>query len=98
MILKQWVKNEQIKRKQTCSVCFVKVFRILRKRVQGLSKEFLGNNANKKLFLGKATSHNDHYKAIKSWRLAITDRWPALICSADEPNGEFLQKAIDFWW
>ena len=25
MIMKQWVKNEQIKRKQTFSVCFVKV-------------------------------------------------------------------------
>ena len=39
MIKKQQVKNEQIKRKQTCSVCFVKVLNA-KKTSSGLLKNF----------------------------------------------------------
>ena len=42
-------------------------------------------NNIKKSFLGKVTGHNDHYMiiwVIKDQRLAVIDRWPALICSA----------------
>ena len=50
-------KNEQIKKKQTSSLCFVNVF-----NVQGRLREFLRNkNINKKRFLRKATRHNGHY-------------------------------------
>ena len=40
MILKQQVKNEQIKRKQTCSVCFVKVFKLHENKFQVIQKNF----------------------------------------------------------
>ena len=45
MITKQQVKNEQITRKQTCSLCFLCVY-VPRKQVQDPSEEFLGNNNN----------------------------------------------------
>ena len=38
MVKKQWVKNEQMKRKQTCSLCFENVFKF-----QDSSKKSLGN-------------------------------------------------------
>ena len=62
MITKQRVKNEQIKRKQSCYLCFVNVFKFQENKFKDHSKEFLGNknNINKKRFLGKATGHNDH--------------------------------------
>ena len=64
MIMKQWVKSEQLKKK-TDSICFVNMFKFQEKQFQDCSKEFLGNknNINKKRFLGKATSHNDHYQS-----------------------------------
>ena len=40
MILKQQVKNEQVKRKQTCSVCFVKVFKFLQNKFKVIQKNF----------------------------------------------------------
>ena len=48
MITKQRVKNEQIKGKHTCSLCFVNVFKF-----EDCSKEFLGNknNINKNKYL-----------------------------------------------
>ena len=51
-------KNEQIKRKQTSSLCIVNVF-----KVQDRLREFLRNknDINKKRFLRKATRHNGHY-------------------------------------
>ena len=52
MITTQQVKYGQIKRKQTCSV-FCKIDKIPRQQVQDHSKEFLGNNNNKKDFLEK---------------------------------------------
>ena len=63
MITKQQVKNEQIERKQSCYLCFVNVFKFQENKFKDHSKEFLGNknNINKKRFLGKATSHSDHY-------------------------------------
>ena len=36
--LKQRVKNEQIKRKQTCYVCFVKVFKFLENKFKVVQK------------------------------------------------------------
>ena len=78
MITKQQVKNEWIKRKQTC-VYFVSVW-IPRKQVQDHLEEFLGNNnINDKNISWK--SHQS--QAFKGQRLAIVDHWPALICSAD---------------
>ena len=40
MITKQRVKNEQIKRKQTCSVCFVKVFKFQENKFKIDQKNF----------------------------------------------------------
>ena len=64
MITKQQVKNEQIKRKQTCSLCFVNSLKFQENKFKILYeiKDFKGNinNINKR-FLGKATGHNDHY-------------------------------------
>ena len=60
MILKQQVKNEQIKRKQTCSLCFVKVFKFQENKFKVVQKNFQ-EIIIIKIFLGKATSHNDHY-------------------------------------
>ena len=62
MIMKQQVKNKQIKRKQACFLCFVNAFKFQEKSLI-LFKEFLGNknNINKKRFLEKTTCHNGHY-------------------------------------
>ena len=46
VIVKQQVKSEQIKRKQTCSLCFVNMFKFQEKKVEDCSKEFLGNKTN----------------------------------------------------
>ena len=54
MITNQQVKNEQIKRKQTCSFYFANVFR---KQVQDRSKEFLRNKNN---IIKKKTSWKSH--------------------------------------
>ena len=40
MITKQRVKNEQIKRKQTCPVCFVKVFKFQENKSKIIQKNF----------------------------------------------------------
>ena len=45
----------KIKRKKTCSLCFVKVFKC-REIIPGNK-----NNNKKRRFLGNATGHNDHY-------------------------------------
>ena len=61
MITKQQVKNEQIKKKQTCSLCFLCVkfqgnkFKIVQKNFQEITVTLI------KKYLGKATGHNDHY-------------------------------------
>ena len=47
MITKQRVKNEQKKRKQTCSVSFVKVFEFQDNKFKIVQKKFLGNNNEK---------------------------------------------------
>ena len=65
MITKQLVKNELIKRKQTCSLRFVSVFKF-QEIIQNRSKEFLGNKNMNKKNPGKATGHNDHYMIIMS--------------------------------
>ena len=47
VIVKQQVKNEQIKRKFFfCFLCFVNVFKFQEKKVEDCSKEFLGNKNN----------------------------------------------------
>ena len=56
MIAKQGVKNERIKRKQTCSVSFVKVFKFQENKIA--QKKFLGND---KKHPGKPIGHGDHY-------------------------------------
>ena len=48
--------------------------------------DFIGcyptNVEHPKRFLGKDTSHNDHYTlAVKGWRLMVFDRWPTFIFS-----------------
>ena len=61
MILKQRVKNEQIKRKQTCSVCFVKLFKFQENKFKVVQKNFQEIIITiKKHFLKIFTSHNDH--------------------------------------
>ena len=63
MITKQQVKNEQIKEKQDCSLSFVNVFKFQENKLKTVQKNFLEIKIKltKKIFLGKATSHNDHY-------------------------------------
>ena len=50
MITKQRVKGEQIKRKQTYSESFVKMFKFQENKFKIVQKKFLGNN-NEKDFL-----------------------------------------------
>ena len=59
---KQQVKNEQIKRKQTCSICFVNVFKFQENKFKIIQKNFweIKIILIKKTFLEKATGHNDH--------------------------------------
>ena len=40
MIKKQWVKNEQIKRKQICSLSFVNVFKFQENKFKIVQKNF----------------------------------------------------------
>ena len=63
MITKQQVKNEKIKRKQTCSLCFVNVFKFQENKFMIVQNNFLKIKIIliKKRFPGKATGHNDHY-------------------------------------
>ena len=63
MITKQQVKNEQIKRKRTCSLCFVNVFKFQEKNFKIVRKNLyeIKMILIKKIILGKATGHNDHY-------------------------------------
>ena len=63
MITKQQVKNELIKRKQTYYLCNVNVFKfreskfkIIQNNISEIKRILIKNR-----FLGKATSHNDHY-------------------------------------
>ena len=57
MITKQHVKNEQIKRKQTSSLCFVNVFKFQENKFKIVQK----NLQEIKTILIKATSYNDYY-------------------------------------
>ena len=41
MITKQQVKNEQIKEKQDCSLCFVNVFKFQENKLKTVQKNFL---------------------------------------------------------
>ena len=63
MTTKQQVKNDQIKRKQICSLCFVNAFCKFQKNelkiVQKIFQEI--KILIKKRFLAKATGHNNHY-------------------------------------
>ena len=40
LIMKQQVENEQIKRKQTCSLCFVNVFKFQENKFKIVQKNF----------------------------------------------------------
>ena len=81
MIKKEQVKKWTDKKKTDLFVVFCKCVSIPWKQVQDRSKEFLGNknniNKKKKRFLGKATSHNDHYIInMSSQRPKIGSNWP----------------------
>ena len=61
MITKQGV-NEQIKRKQACSLCFVNMLKFQEIKFKIVQKNFQEIKIlMKKRFIGKATGHNDHY-------------------------------------
>ena len=61
-VTKQQVKNEQIRRKHTCSLCFVNVFKFRENKIKIVQKNFWEIKIIiKKRFLGKTTGHNDHY-------------------------------------
>ena len=55
---KQRVKNEQIKRKQTCSVSFVEVFKFQENKFKIAQKKFQEIMTR---YSGKPTGHDDHY-------------------------------------
>ena len=40
MITKQWVKNELVKRKETCSLCFENVFKFQDKKFKIVQKNY----------------------------------------------------------
>ena len=63
MIMKQQVKNEQIHKKQTCSQCFVNVFKFQENKFKIVQNNFYEIKIIliKKRFLQKAAGHNDHY-------------------------------------
>ena len=63
MITKQQVKNEQIKRKKTCPLCFVNLFKFQENQFKIVQKNFqeIKIILIKIRFLGKATGHSDHY-------------------------------------
>ena len=73
MITKQHVKNDQINRKQTCSLCFVNVFEFQENKFKIVQKNFqeIKIILIKKRFLGKATGHNDHYISMGGQRQKI---------------------------
>ena len=77
-ITKQRVKNEQIKRKQTCSLHFVNVFKFQENKFKIVQKNFLEIKIilMKRRFLGKATGHNDHYMIMDVQMLKIGGNWP----------------------
>ena len=86
MITKQQVKNELIKRKQTCSLCFVNVFKFQENNFNIVQKNFqeIKIISIKKRFLGKATGHNDNYSVSmggKGQRLALIDRCPPVFAA-----------------
>ena len=61
--MKQQVKNEHIKRKQACSLCFVILFKFQENKFKIVQKNLqeIKIRLKKKRFLGKATGHNDNY-------------------------------------
>ena len=78
------------KKKTDLFFAFCKCVWIPRKQVQDCSKEFLGNknNIDKKIFLGKATGHNDHYMInMGCQKPKIGANWPL--------TGHYLQRW--FW-
>ena len=62
VITKEPVKNEHIKRKQACSLCFVNVFKFQENKFKITQKNFeeISIMLIRKTFLGKLTSCNDH--------------------------------------
>ena len=79
MITKQRVKNKQIKRKQTCSLCFVNVFKFQENKFMIVQKNFkeIKIILIKIRFLRKATSQNDHYMIdMGDQRPKIGINWP----------------------
>ena len=83
MITKQRVKTEQIKRNQTCFLCFANVFqfqenkfKIVQKNFCKIKRIFKRFIKIYKRFLGKATGHNDHYMInMGSQRPMIDSNW-----------------------
>ena len=53
-------KNEQIKRKQICSLWFVNKCKFQENKFKIVQNNFLGKNNNIKRSPAKATDHNDH--------------------------------------
>ena len=84
MITKQWVKNEQIKRKQTYLLCFVIVFKFQENKLKIVQKNFwkIKMILIKKKFLEKSPVTMIIAWVVKGQRLTVIHCWPALICSA----------------
>ena len=62
MITKQQVKNEKIKRRQACSLCYVNVFKFQENKFKIVQRNFQEIKILiEKTFLGKATGQHDHY-------------------------------------
>ena len=61
MIAKRLLKNEQIKRKQTCSLCFLNVFKFQENKFKIVQRDFkeIKILLIKKRYFRKATGHND---------------------------------------
>ena len=61
--MKNQIKNGQIKRKHTCSLCFINVLKFQENKFEIVQKDLQERKMIliKKRFIGKATGHNDHY-------------------------------------
>ena len=83
-----WIKNKQTKRKQTCSLCFVNMFKFQENKfkiVQKILKE-IQVILIKKYFLEKPTVKmiiRLSIYMVKGQFLVVIDHWSTLICSAE---------------
>ena len=63
VLIHRIITKQQVKRRQTCSLCFVSMFKFQENKFKIVQKNFweIKIILIKKRFIGKATSRNGHY-------------------------------------